>query len=209
MQVAFTENSDDKNESNNNNDSNDGGSSSSSNNNNGDNIIIIETAHIDDMPHSIHLFLEQVQHGLYDGTTFHRNSVHMVQAGPSASPEIMAAKWQQHPSLQNVLFQEYSVQTPHKQYTIGYPGRPLGGPDFYINVRDNSDVHGPTQANRGIADPCFAHVVSGFDVLRQIHTSPTREGDWHDGLLHPVVIQRMRVVSYEQVKQHMIHHREE
>jgi len=49
--------------------------------------------------------------------------------------------------------------------------------DFYINVRDNTQIHGPfgqdqyEEANE--ADPCFGRVVEGKDVVDRLHTIPT------------------------------------
>merc|ERR1712238_263689 len=43
---------------------------------------IIELAPLDTVPHAIHLFLEQVDHGLMEGTQFYLNGPHIVQAGP-------------------------------------------------------------------------------------------------------------------------------
>ena len=43
---------------------------------------IIEMAPIDLVPHAVHLFLEQVDHGLLNGTYFYLNGPHILQAGP-------------------------------------------------------------------------------------------------------------------------------
>ena len=42
----------------------------------------IDLAPLDLVPHAIHLFLEQVDHGLIEGTHFYLNGPHIVQAGP-------------------------------------------------------------------------------------------------------------------------------
>ena len=82
----------------------------------------------------------------------------------------------------SVSYQEYSDNFPHKQYTLGYAGRP-GGPNFYINMKDNSRVHGPDgrtgeleydEDGEGDADPCFARVVAGFDAVDRMHSLPVR-----------------------------------
>jgi len=43
---------------------------------------VVELAPLEEVPHAIHLFLEQVDHGLMDGTHFYLNGPHIVQAGP-------------------------------------------------------------------------------------------------------------------------------
>lgn len=161
--------------------------------------VLIETASIDDMPHSVYLFLEQVDHHLYDHTTFHRNAAHLVQAGPSVNTQAHT-KFRKHPSLNSVIFQEFAPEMTHKQYTLGYPGRP-GGPDFYVNMRDNSAIHGPggqhTHYSDVIldADPCFAKIVRGFEAIERVHRGQV-EGDV---LLHPVLIANMKVLPPDYV----------
>jgi hypothetical protein len=43
---------------------------------------VIDLAPLNQVPHAIHLFLEQVDHGLLEGTHFYLNGPHIVQAGP-------------------------------------------------------------------------------------------------------------------------------
>jgi hypothetical protein len=100
--------------------------------------ILIELAPEADMPHSVYFFLEQVELGLYNGASFHRNAAHVLQAGPvpnfATPPDAHLAQNFRQSGFNSVLFQEYSANFPHKPYTLGYAGRP-GGPDFYISVR--------------------------------------------------------------------------
>jgi len=88
------------------------------------------------MPHTVYLFLEQVSHKLYDGTSFHRNAGHVVQAGPTPyykNPGHTPRKLFRDADLMSVSFQEYHPDFPHIKYTLGYAGRP-GGPDFYVST---------------------------------------------------------------------------
>jgi len=43
---------------------------------------VIDLAPLEVVPHAVHLFLEQVDHGLLEGTHFYLNGPHIVQAGP-------------------------------------------------------------------------------------------------------------------------------
>lgn len=43
---------------------------------------VIELAPLDLVPHAIHQFLEQVEHGLLEGSHFYLNGPHIVQSGP-------------------------------------------------------------------------------------------------------------------------------
>lgn len=159
------------------------------------NTIILETASANLMPHSIFLFLEMVTHGVYNGAPFHRNAVHLVQAGPG-----VAATTEKEPSLQNVIYQEFSSEFPHEKYTVGFPGRP-GGPDFYINMRDNSHLHGPGGQIHHYgdivpdADPCFARILKGQSVIERIHKSETVSSGHHAAVLHPATIRTMTVLK--------------
>ena len=69
----------------------------------------------------------------------------------------------------SISFQEYddTLSYLHQKYSIGLAGRP-GGPDFYVNLVDNKRNHGP--GGQGPKpDPCFANIVSGQDVIDEIH----------------------------------------
>jgi hypothetical protein len=99
---------------------------------------IIEMAPESEMPHAVHWFLEQVEQGLYNGASFHRNAHHVIQAGLvpnfATPPDLQLAQSMRQSGLANVLFQEYSHDFPHVKWTLGYAGRP-GGPDFYISMQ--------------------------------------------------------------------------
>jgi hypothetical protein len=129
---------------------------------------VVELASLKLMPHAAHFFLEQVSHGLWNRATFGVNRVHVLQALPRNRQLFREY------DLDSMAFPEYSDQFPHKQWTLGYAGRP-GGPSWYINKIDNELDHGPFGQNHHPltehADPCFAKVVGGFDVLQSIFDS--------------------------------------
>ena len=155
-------------------------------------------APLDVMPHSVHFFLQQVVHGLWNDAWFYLNGPHVLQAGPEAGEEEEYLWNLAHPeederayamhkfkeaSLEHLSFPEYSDQFPHEKWTVGFTGRP-GGPDFYINKLDNTKQHGPGGQDHHdlieYADPCFAKVVDGFDVLKRmykLYTYPD-EDEW-------------------------------
>lgn len=160
---------------------------------------IIQLAPLHIMPHSVHIFLEQVHHKLWDNCVFAINAPHILQAGPylkDGRKDITRLRKFEHHELDTISFQEYAPEFPHAKYTIGLSGRP-GGPDFYVNKQDNSMHHGPGGQERHIlaeeADPCFAFVVSGFDVIDKIYLRETRS----DLLVEPVVIQSARLIGDE------------
>jgi len=146
-------------------------------------------APLDLMPLSIYHFMEMVRLQLLDGTAFHRNAGHVVQAGPAqpyagseARSHFLSPRrgFTQH-QLTSVAFQEYSPKFPHVKYTIGFAGRP-GGPDWYVSTIDNTRNHGPggqqSYAVKSEADPCFGKVVEGFAVVDKMLKQPVKEGGY-------------------------------
>ncbi|KAG7370125.1 cyclophilin type peptidyl-prolyl cis-trans isomerase [Nitzschia inconspicua] len=133
------------------------------------NTLVFEMAPLDLMPHSVYMFLEMVDAGLFDGCSFILNAMHVIKAAPlpydgsSASQKVKAFT---KLGLESVAFREYSPDFPHEQYTVGFAAD--GSPSFFINTDDNSGEH--------IGDPCFAKVVSGFDTIHRMQNAPTRNG---------------------------------
>jgi cyclophilin family peptidyl-prolyl cis-trans isomerase len=164
--------------------------------------VTIGMAPIDEMPHTIYTFLEQVSMGLYDdgGYAFHHNGNHIIMGSPEVNhltPLKMDPMQRFTDSgVANVLFQEYSVDFPHEPYTVGFAGRP-GGPSFYFNMEDNSGLHGPNgYAADGSADPCFGRVTRGQDVIDQIHglTGEMEHADWKQ-IDSPVAVRSIKILN--------------
>jgi len=136
---------------------------------------VAEMASLDVMPHAVHLFLEQVYHGLWNNTFFYLNGPHVLQAGPQDWDDDSELgtnlKRFVDQQLDQLAFPEYNSSFPHLPWTIGFTGRP-GGPDWYINKADNTIPHGPGgQFQHDLeeqADPCFAKIVEGQDTLQRI-----------------------------------------
>eukprot|EP00591_Stephanopyxis_turris_P009051 CAMPEP_0195517916 /NCGR_PEP_ID=MMETSP0794_2-20130614/11813_1 /TAXON_ID=515487 /ORGANISM="Stephanopyxis turris, Strain CCMP 815" /LENGTH=420 /DNA_ID=CAMNT_0040646793 /DNA_START=472 /DNA_END=1734 /DNA_ORIENTATION=- len=143
--------------------------------------LTIELAPISIMPHSVHIFLEQVHHKLWEGTSFVINAEHIIQASALSGDEQNPLKDYATPfktaRLDTLAFQEYDELYPHEMFTVGFAGRP-GGRDFYLNMMDNTDSHGPGgQEQHDLeeeADPCFGKVVDGFDHLKVMEKRPTK-----------------------------------
>jgi len=168
---------------------------------------LIELAPLDAVPHAIHLFLEQVDHGLWNRSTyFYLNGPHVLQAGPSLDEEDDEEQEEHHNQddessrkpfermgLDELAFPDYSETFPHVTWTVGFTGRP-GGPDFYINKVDNTEGHGPggqyQHALEEQGDACFGKIVQGRDSVAKIFTQPVYNdgSDWHYFLSEPVRI---------------------
>jgi cyclophilin family peptidyl-prolyl cis-trans isomerase len=141
----------------------------------------LELAPLEEMPHTVWFFLNQVDQGLYNygDFGFQFNAPHVTQATPF-TPE--AKERFQGSGLGEVLVTEYSQAFPHQMYTVGLSGRP-GGPNFYINTHDNSESHGPGgYAADGSADACFGRITRGWDAIHRINglTGSLQEGDWKE-----------------------------
>lgn len=174
------------------------------------NEIVLELAPLDLMPHTIHLFLSQIEEGYWSRGTpaIVINAGHVLQACPHPCLESVSLGGNypgdpyhdmKHAGLDSVSFQEYHPSYPHEKYTIGLAGRPHSGPEFYINLLNNTLDHGTVEQRKqelgdGYADylkaamegedgldekvmepdPCFGKVVKGFDVVDKIAERITR-----------------------------------
>mmetsp|Transcript_3644 Transcript_3644/g.7925 ORF Transcript_3644/g.7925 Transcript_3644/m.7925 type:complete len:467 (-) Transcript_3644:75-1475(-) len=146
------------------------------------------------MPHSVHVFLEMVTMGLFDGSSFPVSADHVIKAEPNRLHSDII-----HAGFDRPSFPEYNSNYPHTEYTLGFMAKE-GSTGFYINTLDNTDVHGPGAQQHNMlglgaagADPCFGEVISGRDVIDRIRDSPT----FNDGfrIKQPVVIRKATVVA--------------
>ena len=123
------------------------------------------------MPHSSFTFLEMVSSGLMDGCSFILNALHVLKAAPlpyDGSSAAAKARAFTEQGLESVAFKEYSNSFPHTKYTVGFAAD--GSPSFFINTEDNSEIH--------VGDPCFGRIIEGFDTIKRLEASPTRNGIW-------------------------------
>eukprot|EP01083_Nonionella_stella_P217522 780916_1 len=138
------------------------------------------------MPMSVSSFLSQVKHGFWNDKKVDINAGHILLA----SGESIDAKYEDEANLADLtdlgiaspIFGEYSRLRPHSKLTLGFvANRPT--PHFYINLQDNEDVHGLHSVQDhhfadGEADPSFADIIDGKDVIRRMVTQvPFFEAD--------------------------------
>lgn len=157
--------------------------------------ILMQMAPLEFVPYTLWFFLTQVEKGLWSNCSFIRNARHVLQA----HPETVDRKSRMHvfePPLRSVKFQEYSAAFPHEKFTVGLAGRP-GGPDFYISLKNNTLNHGPGGQKQYMvqqeADPCFAKVIEGFDVLKDMSSLPVAD-QGYNRLVNNVEIVSMKIV---------------
>jgi len=153
----------------------------------------IETAPNDLMPHSVRTFMELVESGLYDGTVFIHDTEHITLASP------MGTEGEAKPQelTKTLVFPEYSDLFPHDKFTLGFSGRP-GGPDFYINMGNNSVDHGPggqvAHALVEEADSCFGKIIIGKDIVNKFHAMQKKAESLQGEKLLFSEIERMKVL---------------
>ena len=108
--------------------------------------IKIELAPLDMMPHSIHVFLEQISSGMWDDGVFDLHAGHVLMAHNKKLPETFNDKKE----IPTMIIPEFNADYPHDRYTIAFPS-PLSASnqgtssrrDFYINLQDNNIHHSP------------------------------------------------------------------
>jgi cyclophilin family peptidyl-prolyl cis-trans isomerase len=168
----------------------------------------VQMAPLSEMPHAVHLFMEQVSHELWDNSWFYINGPHVIQAGPQVEegsgnegedPRAVSLRPFRELSLETMSFPEYSKEFPHVPWTLGFTGRP-GGPDFYINKVDNTYAHGPGGQDhhdlQEFADSSFAKVIKGFDTLEDIARLGTiLDGDYQYFFEYPVHIVKVSILK--------------
>lgn len=147
--------------------------------------ILLELAPLDSMPHTIHMFLKMVQENMYASSTFVLSREHIIVGGPvDARNEDNNHELEQRMLREGyfphgvLLFKEYSPDHPHLPYTFGF--NHIGGPIFYINMEDNTELHGPSHsAQDGFreGEPCFARIIEGKDVVQRIEEMPKNEDE--------------------------------
>ena len=150
---------------------------------------VVEVADFDSMPISAFLFLQQVEHGLWDKTSFYVNAPHVVLAQPiSGRKDVNRLPEMEAMGLARLPLPEYSDDMKHEKYTLGF-GSSLStaGSFFFINKVDNSH----SQAGQA----CFARVVEGMDVVDRIMSLQADEVDFR---IQPVDIVSVKLLEYDQ-----------
>jgi len=153
----------------------------------------VQLASLEHMPVSVYMFLQQVSKQLWDNTAFFINAPHVLMA-KTKSVDMQTSHFAhfRREGVDHVPFEEYSDQHPHKMYTLGFSGHSNVGPDWYVNVRDNSQNHGPQGPLGSGAEPCFGEVIIGRQVIDRVRRLPGGEGAL---LENPVAIVTARMLN--------------
>lgn len=157
---------------------------------------VVEVADFESNPLSSFLFLQQVDHGLWDDTSFHVNAPHMLLAQPASAhvanattkaptsrlPEMQAL------GLSRLPIMEYNDEWGrHDKYTLGLgSATATAGSFFFLNKMDNSKTHD--------GQACFAQVVEGTEVVDAIFALSNYDANFR--LRRPVEIVSVKIVDY-------------
>jgi hypothetical protein len=168
------------------------------------------------MPHSIHVFLEQISSGMWDDGAFDLRSGHVFMAHNRELAESSNDK-EEIPMLS---FPEFNADYPHDRYTIAFPS-PLSTSKqgtsprraFYINLQDSSSHHSPrvesfSSGGAGVAttiteerfiegESCFGKIVDEasrrvVDRMDALSVDDGRRGNLNES----VILKTARVVGY-------------
>lgn len=153
------------------------------------NKITFQLAPIEHVPYCVFYFLEYILPS-FKGGNFKRNAPHVLQA-----------KLEMDKHIEPFAFQEYSQNYTHKEYTIGYAGRPSNAQHIYISTRDNTRNHGyGSQGSKTEADGIIGEIIGGYndiDVVNRMRSQPgvsQKNGFIHDPK-HFISIQYMRLIN--------------
>lgn len=152
---------------------------------------IVELAPNHMMPHSALTFLDMVSSNFYDGYAFTYSADHVIivsesdaEINPFVNHRTINTS-HDNPFVNQrtvnmlhgnpLIFQEYNPKFPHKEMTLGFFGKKLGGPAFYISKQDNSDAHAfdpSLKDEHGFpqkpGEPCFAKIIQGVETIQEI-----------------------------------------
>lgn len=163
--------------------------------------ILLDLVPLESMPHTVRTVLNLAARGLLNGGTFFLARDHILVGGPvDAGDTVRNDRMSQRLAAEGyfpdgaLLFKEDAGDAcDHAQHTVGF--NQLGGPEFYINLLDNTANHGPRRLADGTireGDPCFARVVAGVDVVDRIVAMK----DARDDSLAGVYIVNVEVVDF-------------
>ena len=152
---------------------------------------IIELSPIDEMPHSIFLFLKQVDRGLWNEKGFHLNTPSILQATPESVDAVIAQEALnangytsfEEAGLAALSFVEHHDSLPRDEWAVAFASK---GPEFYINKVDN------------IGDgTCFGVIREGRDAVKKMYDLPTEDQEKGFKLKKPVRILKATILAIQ------------
>jgi peptidyl-prolyl cis-trans isomerase B (cyclophilin B) len=141
----------------------------------------------DKAPKTVDNFLGYVKNGFYDGTIFHRViDGFMIQGGGFDGN--FAKKTTQSPILNEA---DNGLKNDRGSIAMARTGDPHSATaQFFINVKDNSNLNHTSKSPRGWGYAVFGRVVEGMEVVDRIRVVPTTtRGYYRDVPVDPVIIE--------------------
>jgi hypothetical protein len=130
---------------------------------------VIQMLDLSKMPHAIHLFLEQVNHNLWNDISFAMSSPSILLADPNSrvdSGDNNRISAFEDAGLAAMGFVEplhNSSGVPNDAWSVCFVGK---GPAFYIDKENR-------QSTNDDDSPCFGVVKDGKNVLREMYNANT------------------------------------
>jgi cyclophilin family peptidyl-prolyl cis-trans isomerase len=133
------------------------------------------------MPHAIHHFLRMVEEKLWNGLALvYEANTKLIMATPISMDDENSHTWAGErfvrANLTHMAYTEYSPTFPpphHRKFSVAFSGRP-GGPNFYINLENESEFAHEHESTFGV-------VLEGRDVLMKLSLQKTSgRGDSQD-----------------------------
>ncbi|KAL9186111.1 hypothetical protein ACHAXT_005349 [Thalassiosira profunda] len=134
---------------------------------------VLELGPLEEMPHTVYNVMKMVKEKTFVDGTMILAQEHILVGGPVDVHDKENNDELEQRMVQGgyfpgglLLFNEHSAVLPHAQWTIGF--NEVGGPVFYINLRDNTKLHGPN----GRGEVCFGKITEGVHVIQRVVDIP-------------------------------------
>jgi len=137
-------------------------------------------------PNTVANFLTYVDDGHYDGTIFHRVIPGFMAQGGGFTPD-----GNQKPTMAPIILESQNgLRNDRGTIAMARTSVPNSATSqFFVNVVNN-DFLNYAPGNPGYA--VFGQVTQGMDVIDEIVSTPTRQGDWP---IEDIIITRAYIVS--------------
>ena len=152
--------------------------------------------YLDEMPITAQNFIDLAKSGFYDGLHFHRViEGFMIQFGcphsKDPNSQIAGTGGPPHGTIQDEHPEDAQLSNEPGTFSMANTGQPnSGGSQFFINTVHNAylDWFSPGPSKH----PVFGKITQGIDVVNQIETSPTSQGDRP---VQPIQVVRVTIVE--------------
>ena len=141
-------------------------------------------------PETVKNFLQYVDEGFYDGTTFHRVISNFMIQGGGFTQEMRQKPT--HAPVKN----EAAAELKNDRGTISMARTSVvdsATSQFFINVVDNASLNHTDNSSSGFGYAVFGKVIDGMDVVDKIkNVATSNSGQFQNVPVKPVVIESLK-----------------